>query len=56
MSNLISPDRNKQGTSKIENNQSNGSGTSQKIYSNCVSTHDDVCFLDIAGDFHQDQN
>ena len=53
MSNLISPNRNMQGISKIEDKRSNGSGTSQKIYSNCVSTHDDVCFLDHAEDFHK---
>jgi|ETN02SMinimDraft_4_1059925.scaffolds.fasta_scaffold713974_1 hypothetical protein len=56
MSNLISPNRNMQGISKIEDKRSNGSGTSQKIYSNCVSTHDDVCFLDHAEDFHRDQD
>tara|TARA_B110001454_G_scaffold125996_1_gene117556 strand:- start:734 stop:898 length:165 start_codon:yes stop_codon:yes gene_type:complete len=54
MSNLISPDKNIQEISKIEDNQSNGRGPSQKIYSNCVSTHDDVCFLEHAEYFHQD--
>ena len=43
---------------KIDTDQNvcNGSGTSLKIYSNCVSTHDDVCFLDHAEDFHKDQD
>ena len=33
---------------KAEDKQSN-SDNPQKIYSNCVSTHDDVCFLDVEG-------
>ena len=52
MSNLNGPDKNVQEILKDEGKQSN-SGSSQKIYSNCVSTHDDVCFLDIEDDLSQ---
>ena len=49
MNNLSGPDRNVQEILKTEDKQSN-SGNSQRIYSNCVSTHDDVCFLDVEDD------
>ena len=49
MNNLSGPDRNVQEILKTEDKQSN-SGNSQRIYSNCVSTHDDVCFLDVEED------
>ena len=52
MKNLSGPDRNVQEILKTEDKQSN-SGNSQRIYSNCVSTHDDVCFLDIEDDLSQ---
>jgi len=48
MNNLSGPDINMQEMLKTEDKQSK-SGNSQKIYSNCVSTHDDVCFLDVEG-------
>ena len=46
MCNLNDPDRNVQEILKAEDKRSND-GNSQRIYSNCVSTHDDVCFLDL---------
>ena len=49
MNNLNGSDKNVQGILKTEDKQSN-SDISQKIYSNCVSTHDDVCFLDTEED------
>ena len=52
MSNLDSSDKNMQEFLKAEDKQLN-SGHTQRIYSNCVSTHDDVCFLDIENDFSQ---
>ena len=52
MNNLNSPDRYMQEILKAEDKQPD-SGKSQKIYSNCVSTHDDVCFLDIEDDLSQ---
>ena len=52
MNNLNSPDKNKQELLKVEDKQPN-SGYAQRIYSNCVSTHDDVCFLDIEDDLSQ---
>jgi len=52
MSNLKSAGRYMQETLKTEDKQPD-SGNSQKIYSNCVSTHDDVCFLDIEDDLSQ---
>ena len=52
MNNLNSPDKNKQELLKAEDKQPN-SGYAQRIYSNCVSTHDDVCFLDAEEDFSQ---
>ena len=45
MNNLSGPDKYMREKLKAENKQSN-SDNPQKIYSNCVSTHDDVCFLD----------
>ena len=53
MNNLNGPDRNMQEILKTEDKQP-GIGESQKIYSNCVSLHDDVCFLDTEDD--QSQN
>ena len=50
MNNLSGPDINMQEMLKTEDNKQSKSGNSQKIYSNCVSTHDDVCFLDIEDD------
>ena len=52
MKNLNNPDKNMQELLKAEDKQPD-SGNSQKIYSNCVSTHDDVCFLDIEVDLSQ---
>ena len=52
MKNLNSPDKNMQELLKVEDKQPK-SGSSQRIYSNCVSTHDDVCFLDIEDDLSQ---
>ena len=52
MNNLNSPDKNKQKLLKAEDNKPS-SGHTQRIYSNCVSTHDDVCFLDTEEDFSQ---
>ena len=52
MNNLSGPDRNVQEILKTEDKQSNRDN-SQRIYSNCVSTHDDVCFLDIEEDLGQ---
>ena len=52
MNNLNGSDKNVQGILKTEDKQSNNDN-SQRIYSNCVSTHDDVCFLDIEEDFSQ---
>ncbi len=52
MNNLNSPDKNMQELLKAEDKQHNG-GYNQRIYSNCVSTHDDVCFLDIEDDLSQ---
>ena len=52
MNNLNSPDKNMQELLKVEDKQPK-SGNSQRIYSNCVSTHDDVCFLDIEEDLGQ---
>ena len=52
MNNLNSPDKNKQELLKAEDKQLN-SGYAQRIYSNCVSTHDDACFLDIESDLSQ---
>ena len=49
MNNLNGPDINVQEMLKNEDKQSK-SGNSQRIYSNCVSTHDDVCFLDVEDD------
>ncbi len=46
MSNLKSPDKNMHELLEAEDKQPD-SGNSQRIYSNCVSTHDDVCFLDV---------
>ena len=45
MSNLKSAGKYMQETLKTEDKQSK-SDNSQRIYSNCVSTHDDICFLD----------
>ena len=45
MDNLNSSDRYMQEILKAEDKQPD-SGNSQRIYSNCVSTHDDICFLD----------
>ena len=53
MSNLSGPDINMREMLKTEDKQSN-SGNSQRIYSNCVSTHDDVCFLDSEDNLNQD--
>ena len=53
MNNLSGPDINMQEMLKTEDKQSN-SGNSQRIYSNCVSTHDDVCFLDTEDNLNQD--
>ena len=50
MNNLSGPDINMQEMLKTEDNKQSKSGNSQKIYSNCVSTHDDVCFLDAEND------
>ena len=50
MNNLSGPDVNMRGMLKTEDNKQSKSGNSQKIYSNCVSTHDDVCFLDVEDD------
>ena len=52
MNNLSSPDLYMQEMLKTEDKQSKN-GNSQRIYSNCVSTHDDVCFLDIEDDLSQ---
>ena len=52
MNNLNGPDKNKREALNTEYKQSN-SDSSQRIYSNCVSTHDDVCFLDIEDDHSQ---
>ena len=52
MKNLNNTDKNMQELLKAEDKQPD-SGNSQKIYSNCVSTHDDVCFLDIEDDLSQ---
>ena len=52
MNNLNSPDKNMQELLKAEEKQPN-SGNFQRIYSKCVSTHDDVCFLDIEDDLSQ---
>ena len=52
MDNLNSSDRYMQEILKAEDKQPNGNN-SQRIYSNCVSTHDDVCFLDIEDDLSQ---
>ncbi len=52
MNNLNDPDRNTQEILETEDKQFH-SDNSQRIYSNCVSTHDDVCFLDIEEDFSQ---
>ena len=52
MKNLNNPDKNMQELLKAEDKQLNSSHT-QRIYSNCVSTHDDVCFLDIEDDLSQ---
>ena len=52
MNNLNSPDKNMQELLKVEDKQPKN-GNSQRIYSNCVSTHDDVCFLDIEDDLSQ---
>ena len=49
MNNLNGPDKNVQEILKPEDKQP-GSDNSQRIYSNCVSTHDDVCFLDAEDD------
>ena len=49
MNNLNGSDRNVQEILKTEGKQSK-SDNSQRIYSNCVSTHDDVCFLDVEDD------
>ena len=46
MKNLNNPDKNMQELLKAEDKRPD-SGNSQRIYSNCVSTHDDVCFLDV---------
>ena len=53
MNNLNGPDKYKQEMLKTVDKQSN-SGNSQRIYSNCVSTHDDVCFLDTEDNLNQD--
>ena len=50
MNNLSGPDINMQEMLKTEDSKQSKSGNSQKIYSNCVSTHDDVCFLDFEDD------
>ena len=50
MNNLSGPDISMQEMLKTEDNKQSKSGNSQKIYSNCVSTHDDVCFLDVEDD------
>ena len=50
MNNLSGPDINMQEMLKTEDNKQSKSGNSQRIYSNCVSTHDDVCFLDVEED------
>ena len=52
MNNLNSPDKSVPKLLKAEDKQHN-SGSTQRIYSNCVSTHDDVCFLDTEEDFSQ---
>ena len=52
MNNLRGPDKYMREKLKTEDKQSN-SDNPQKIYSNCVSTHDDVCFLDIEDDHSQ---
>ena len=45
MNNLNGPDINVHEILKTEDKQSNRDN-SQRIYSNCPSTHDDICFLD----------
>ena len=52
MNNSNSPDKNMQELLKNEDKKPH-SGNSQRIYSRCVSTHDDVCFLDIEDDLSQ---
>ena len=52
MNNLSGPDKYMREKLKTGDKQSN-SDNPQKIYSNCVSTHDDVCFLDIEDDHSQ---
>ena len=47
MNNLSGPDKYMREKLKTGDRQSNSDDNPQKIYSNCVSTHDDVCFLDI---------
>ena len=49
MNKLSGPDIYLQEMLKTEDKQSKN-GNSQRIYSNCVSTHDDVCFLDVEDD------
>ena len=53
MNNLSGPDVNMREMLKTEDNKQSNSDNPQKIYSNCVSTHDDVCFLDIEDDHSQ---
>ncbi len=53
MSNLINPNKNYQETLSL-NNDENKNDSYPKIYSKCVSTHDDVCFLDNGDFYHQD--
>ena len=52
MNSLNNPGKNIQELLKVEDKQPK-SGNSQRIYSNCVSTHDDVCFLDIEDNLSQ---
>ena len=52
MNNLSGPDKYMREKLETGDKQSS-SDNPQKIYSNCVSTHDDVCFLDIEDDHSQ---
>ena len=53
MNNLSDPDIYMQEMLRTEDKQSKNVN-SQRIYGNCVSTHDDVCFLDVEVDHSQD--
>ena len=53
MRNLINPNKNNQEILGL-NNDENKNDSYPKIYSKCVSTHDDVCFLDNEDFSHQD--